>query len=120
MQIRARICIQYKFGRVNTKIKKLALNVSENLFQDMQKTFVFCDCKCSICKNAKNHRFFERRDWDLNPGGAKLHKISSLAPYQARLSRHLINLVVFYDRQSKRHFDQPFSKRLSLTIPAFD
>ena len=47
-------------------------------------------------QNSKNFEgFFERRDWDLNPGGAKLHKISSLAPYQARLSRHMIILVVF-------------------------
>ncbi len=38
--------------------------------------------------------FSERRDWDLNPGGAKLHKISSLAPYQARLSRHKIKYSI--------------------------
>jgi hypothetical protein len=37
---------------------------------------------------------FKRRDWDLNPGGAKLHKISSLAPYQARLSRHYEYFIV--------------------------
>ena len=30
----------------------------------------------------------KRRDWDLNPGGKSSHEISSLAPYQARLSRH--------------------------------
>lgn len=29
----------------------------------------------------------ERRDWDLNPGGVKLHRISSPAPSLARLSR---------------------------------
>ncbi len=31
----------------------------------------------------------KRRDWDLNPGGLDAHEISSLAPYQARLSRHI-------------------------------
>ena len=51
-----------------------------------------------IFSRRRKSQIFERRDWDLNPGGAKLHKISSLAPYQARLSRHTINLVVFYDR----------------------
>ncbi len=33
------------------------------------------------------------RDRDLNPGGARLHGISSPAPYLARLSRHLITLI---------------------------
>jgi hypothetical protein len=48
-------------------------------------------------KNQIIQLFLKRRDWDLNPGGAKLHRISSPAPYLARLSRlsikkHLIRV----------------------------
>jgi hypothetical protein len=57
--------------------------------------------------NTKEKTCLERRDWDLNPGGAKLHKISSLAPYQARLSRHTIVFFVILSQDSY-FFDQTF------------